>query len=82
MEQFGKKRALNTLKQRESRLFIIHHTCFARRASLTFSIFLNPNLMCIDNSLILHIYIIVRKHYQTYFELIHVVGTRNEAVGP
>ena len=28
-------------------------------------------LMCIDNSLILHIYIIVRKHYYTYFELIH-----------
>ena len=26
---------------------------------------------CIDNSLILHIYIIVRKHYHTYFELIH-----------
>ena len=28
-------------------------------------------LMCIDNSLILHIYIIVRKNYHTYFELIH-----------
>ena len=28
-------------------------------------------LICIDNSLILHIYIIVRKHYRTYFELIH-----------
>ena len=28
-------------------------------------------LMCIDNSLILHIYIIIRKHDQTYFELIH-----------
>ena len=24
-----------------------------------------------DNSLILHIYIIIRKHYHTYFELIH-----------
>ena len=24
-----------------------------------------------DNSLILHIYIIIRKHYDTYFELIH-----------
>ena len=29
-------------------------------------------MMCINNSLILHIYIIVRKHYHTYFELIHV----------
>ena len=28
-------------------------------------------LICIDNSLILHIYIIVRKHYHTYFEVIH-----------
>ena len=27
--------------------------------------------MCIDNSLILHIYIIIRKYYYTYFELIH-----------
>ena len=25
----------------------------------------------IDNNLILHIYIIIRKHYHTYFELIH-----------
>ena len=25
----------------------------------------------IDNSLILHIYIIIRKHYCTYFELVH-----------
>ena len=24
-----------------------------------------------DNSLILHIYIIIRKHYHTYFELVH-----------
>ena len=24
-----------------------------------------------DNSLILHIYIIIRKHYHIYFELIH-----------
>ena len=30
-----------------------------------------PRVMCIDNSLILHIYIIVRKNYHTYFELIH-----------
>ena len=29
------------------------------------------NMMCIDNSLILHIYIIIGKHYHTYFELIH-----------
>ena len=29
------------------------------------------NLVCIDNSLIFHIYIIVRKYYHTYFELIH-----------
>ena len=28
-------------------------------------------LMCIGNSLILHIYIIIRKHYHTYFEVIH-----------
>ena len=28
-------------------------------------------VICIDNSLILHIYIIVRKHYHTYFEVIH-----------
>ena len=27
--------------------------------------------MNFDNSLILHIYIIIRKHYHTYFELIH-----------
>ena len=24
-----------------------------------------------DNNLILHIYIIIKKHYHTYFELIH-----------
>ena len=28
-------------------------------------------VMTFDNSLILHIYIIIRKHYHTYFELIH-----------
>ena len=28
-------------------------------------------LMCIDNNLILHIYIIVKKYYHIYFELIH-----------
>ena len=27
--------------------------------------------MCIDNSLILHIDIIIRKHYHTYFKLIY-----------
>ena len=26
--------------------------------------------MCIDNSLILYVYIIIRKYYHTYFELI------------
>ena len=26
--------------------------------------------MCIDNNLILHIYIIIRKYYHIYFELI------------
>ena len=29
------------------------------------------NMPC-DNSLIFHIYIIIRKYYHTYFELIHV----------
>ena len=29
------------------------------------------NMMCIANSLILQIYIIIGKHYHTYFELIH-----------
>ena len=29
-------------------------------------------IMCADNTLILHIYIIIRKHYHAYFELIHV----------
>ena len=28
-------------------------------------------LEVVDNSLILHIYIIIRKYYHTYFELIH-----------
>ena len=28
-------------------------------------------IMCADNTLILHIYIIIRKHYHAYFELIH-----------
>ena len=28
-------------------------------------------VMCIDNNLIFRIYIIVRKHYHTHFELIH-----------
>ena len=41
---------------------------------LSFKVFF-PSLwmMCIDNSLNLHIYIIVRKHYHTYFELIHAI---------
>jgi len=30
----------------------------------------NSILVC-DNSLILHIYIIIRKHYYPYYELIH-----------
>ena len=28
-------------------------------------------VLTFDNSLILHIYIIIRKYYHTYFELIH-----------
>ena len=30
-----------------------------------------PKSYSLDNSLILHIYIIIRKNYNTYFELIH-----------
>ena len=34
-------------------------------------VFHGSSYMCTDNSLILHIYIIIRNHYHTYFELIH-----------
>ena len=42
IELFGKNLALNTQWQREFELFIILHTCFANKASLNFSISLNP----------------------------------------
>ena len=43
MEQSGKNRALKTQWQRESVLLINLHTCLANKASLKFSISLNPD---------------------------------------
>lgn len=42
IEQFGKNLALNTQWHSKSRLFIMCHTCLARRESLNFSISLKP----------------------------------------
>ena len=48
----------------------VHHKEKKKKKNYCNKIF-GCNMMCIDNSLILHINIIVRKYYHTYFELIH-----------
>ena len=59
------------------RMIFLQHWNFSTKCNKHFSSFFHflvfgeRIMMCIDNSLILHIYIIIRKHYNTYFELIH-----------
>ena len=42
------------------------------REDNNFAYYYHYQLNYVDNNLIFHIYIIIRKYYHTYFELIHV----------